>query len=175
MAGQQCIGSNQRRASITKESKAFCEGQMNRGNDGALEDNPHEADSNAAKAWSIGWFLVDQQAPATLDAPIGCCAAIGDVGGVPASVAPVWDDPIQLTMETDDPYPIADLNDFIIIGSAPITFTIDTGALPSGITLNGDGTFSGTTDVIAGAGSTGFLATNAAGATASGFFQYSVS
>lgn len=176
MPGRLCVGSSQRRSSIVKESKAYCEGQQARAKDDtSFGSNPHADGTNAAKAWSTGWFVVDQQAPTTLDQPIGCCAPVGVVGGVATSFAPVWDDPIEVSLVTGSAYPIADLNDFIIIGSQPITFTIDTGALPNGITLNTNGTFSGTTDVVSGAGSTGYLATNAAGAVASGFFKYTVS
>lgn len=176
MPGSFCVGSNARRASRLKDTKAYAEGQLARAKDDtSFSTNPHDSDSDAGKAWSIGWFIVDQQAPTTLDVAIGCAAPVGIVGGVATAFAPIWEDPIAITMNTGDAYPIADLNDFILLGSQPITFTIDTGALPNGITLNTDGTFAGVTDVTLGSGSTGFLATNSAGAVASGFFKYSVS
>jgi hypothetical protein len=52
------------------------------------------------------------------------------------------------------------LNDYVT-GNPTITFAIETGSLPTGITLNANGTFSGTVTNLSGAGSVTFRATNA--------------
>ena len=52
-----------------------------------------------------------------------------------------------------------DLNDYVT-GNPAITFALETGNLPTGITLNANGTFSGTVTNISGAGSATFRATN---------------
>ena len=60
-----------------------------------------------------------------------------------------------------------DLHNFTS-GTDPMIFTLEAGNLPTGITLNLNGTFSGTVTNLAGAGTAVYLATNSAGATVSG-------
>ena len=162
MAGQQCVGFRNRNPAILKESKAFCEGQMARAADALITDNPH-VDGNAKSSWNAGWFLVDQQAPATLGEPIACCAAVGVVGGTPTPIIARWDDSIPAVSVAQGGAWAIDLNDYIAFGTTPITFAVDTGGLPAGITLNTDGTFSGTVTNVSGQGQATFIATNAAG------------
>jgi hypothetical protein len=83
-------------------------------------------------------------------------------------------------------YPIADVDDreqgetwtiFLkhdVVGVATITFAIDTGALPTGITLNADGTFSGTITDASGTGSVTFTASNADGDFDSGTLSWTI-
>ena len=59
------------------------------------------------------------------------------------------------------------LNSFVT-GSLPITFAKNTGALPLGITLNADGSFSGTVTDSSGTGSITYTATNSEGTDVSG-------
>ena len=57
-----------------------------------------------------------------------------------------------------------DVNDYVY-GDTPRTYTIASGALPIGITLNTNGTFSGTVTDLSGSGSVTFTSTNSKGAT----------
>lgn len=66
-----------------------------------------------------------------------------------------------------------DLNDYIS-GAPVITFTIDTGALPAGITLNSNGTFAGTVTNISGTGSVTYTATSPAGVAVSGTHSWTI-
>ena len=56
-----------------------------------------------------------------------------------------------------------DLQDYVYSDGLTVTFAVNTGALPTGITLNANGTFSGTVTDISGSGSVTFTATNANG------------
>ena len=56
-----------------------------------------------------------------------------------------------------------DLQDYVYSDGLTVTFAINTGALPTGITLNANGTFSGTVTDASGSGSVTFTATNANG------------
>ncbi|RKY42330.1 MAG: hypothetical protein DRP85_03325 [Candidatus Makaraimicrobium thalassicum] len=164
MPGKMCSGFGSRSAALPKESRAFCEGQLARSVGKAIGDNPH-AGGNAKDSWDWGFFLIDQQAPTDNPAVGDCCAAIVSVGGVPADIYPRWVDAIPAVSEpTSDTWDI-DLNNYIAFGTTPITYTIDTGALPSGITLDPSGTFLGVTENV-GAGSVTFIASNAGGDSA---------
>lgn len=66
-----------------------------------------------------------------------------------------------------------ELNNYVI-GLRPVTFAIATGALPAGITLNVDGTFSGTVTPLSGTGSVTFNATNPDGTVESGTLNWSI-
>ena len=66
-----------------------------------------------------------------------------------------------------------DMNDYVE-GDAPITFAVTTGALPTGITLNTDGTFSGTVTNAAGSGTFAVTATNSFGATESAWIGWAI-
>ena len=67
-----------------------------------------------------------------------------------------------------------DLNDYV--NGQNLTFSINTGSLPTGITLNGSlGTFSGTVTNIGGSGSVTFFATDSAGqAVSSGTLSWTI-
>ena len=66
-----------------------------------------------------------------------------------------------------------DLQDFVL-GDPVITFTVNTGGLPAGITLNANGTFSGTVTNLAGAGQVTFIATNSEGSSNSGTLDWTI-
>jgi len=68
-----------------------------------------------------------------------------------------------------------DLNDYCV-GDTISAFTINTGALPTGITLDGAaaGTFSGTVTNVGGAGSVTFDAVDANGTTQSGTMNWTI-
>lgn len=57
-----------------------------------------------------------------------------------------------------------DLNHFCVAG---VTYAVNSGALPTGITLNAHGTFSGTVTDASGSGSVSFAATNPNGVSIS--------
>lgn len=59
-----------------------------------------------------------------------------------------------------------DLNDYVS-GDAPMTFVLEAGNLPTGISLNSDGTFSGTVTNLAGSGTAVYKATNGSGESVS--------
>jgi len=84
---------------------------------------------------------------------------LGDV----LTTAPIWHDlPLSVSLSVGDSWPWA-ASDYIISGSA-VTYTAD--VLPAGITLNTDGTFSGTA-TTGETVNTIFTATNDIGATPS--------
>ncbi len=66
-----------------------------------------------------------------------------------------------------------DLQDFVF-GDPTITFAIKTGGLPTGITLNANGTFAGTVTNLSGAGQASFTATNTAGSSDSGQLYWTI-
>ena len=162
MSGKLCTGFQKRNPAIIKESKAFCEGQMARAANLAFEDNPH-AGGNAKDSWAVGWFAIDQLSPGDLDEGFVCCAPVGTVTGTPSPIIVRWVDAIPPVSAPQGGTWDIDLNDYVAFGTTPITFAVDTGALPTGITLNANGTFSGTVTNSGGAGQVTFIATNAAG------------
>lgn len=66
-----------------------------------------------------------------------------------------------------------DLNDYTN-GADPQTFTLDSGVLPNGITLNANGTFSGTILDASGSGNAKFESTNALGSAISASMNWSI-
>ena len=82
MAGKLCFGEVRNNAGSIKDSKAFCEGRFYRGQGTAIAfpitGNPHEAGSDSAISWDLGWTDVNAQAGSYAD-EVGCCAAVGDV------------------------------------------------------------------------------------------------
>ena len=162
MAGKLCTGSRDNNAGNLKNSRAFCEGRTARGAGALIDGSPHEAGSEADKAWNHGWFMVDQVSPSYVD-EFACCSAVGDVTGTPAVVKARWEGSIPEVVSAQlDPWTI-DMNDYILFGTAPFTFAVNTGAPPAGITLNADGTFAGTVTNAGGAGDLTVIATNSAG------------
>ncbi|RKZ07756.1 hypothetical protein DRQ25_10820 [Candidatus Fermentibacteria bacterium] len=79
---------------------------------------------------------------------------------------PVWDASLPEVNVPQNGAWTQDLNDFTS-GADPQTFAIVTGGLPTGITLNSNGTFSGTVTNLGGSGSVTYSATNSAGAATS--------
>lgn len=82
MAGKLCFGEPTNNAAKVRNSKSFCEGRYYRAlgteTTHPKEDNPHEAGTEAATAWDLGWD--DAEAgTGTYVGPSGCCAALGDV------------------------------------------------------------------------------------------------
>lgn len=65
------------------------------------------------------------------------------------------------------------LNDYVT-SDTPVTFAVTAGGPPTGITLNADGTFSGTVTNISGAGSCEYTATNLAGESVSGTHNWTI-
>ena len=84
---------------------------------------------------------------------------------------PVWLALPDQDISQGNPWPL-DLKDYTIGETS--TYTINTGALPVGITLNADGTFSGTVTNLSGSGSVKFTATNSVGATNSGSLAWTI-
>ena len=66
-----------------------------------------------------------------------------------------------------------DLSDYCT-SSETITYSINTGGLPAGITLNANGTFSGTVTNLAGAGQATFTATTTSAAANSGTLGWTI-
>ena len=91
--------------------------------------------------------------------------------GSEAAAAPSWSAIPDSDVPQDEAWTI-NLNSYVS-GSNPKTFTIATGALPAGITLNPNGTFSGTVTNNTGSGSVTYTATNAEGAANSGTHNWS--
>lgn len=60
-------------------------------------------------------------------------------------------------------------------GTDPMTFALNTGAPPTGITLQSDGTFSGTVTNVSGAGSITYTATNSFGMSISATHNWTIS
>jgi len=86
--------------------------------------------------------------------------------------APVWQTIPDQVMNQNDAWPIADL-DTICLSVGVTTFTVTTGVLPTGITLNANGTFAGTATNI-GAGSVAFTATDDNGVSESNILEWDV-
>ena len=86
--------------------------------------------------------------------------------------APVWAQLDDVIMAQGASWPMIDLDGYVITVGVT-TFAVTTGGLPTGITLNADGTFSGTA-TNAGAGTVAFTATDDNGATESGWIQWTV-
>lgn len=84
MAGKLCFGQvrNNAGAGHISQSKAYCEGAKWRAQGTALAfpktDNPHEAGSEDAEAWDLGWDVAQAAAGGTLGT-VGCCAYIGAI------------------------------------------------------------------------------------------------
>lgn len=91
--------------------------------------------------------------------------------GGDAAAAPSWSAIPDSDVPQDEAWMI-NLNSYVS-GSDPKTFAIATGALPAGITLNSNGTFSGTVTNNTGSGSVTYTATNADGAANSGTHNWS--
>jgi len=89
-----------------------------------------------------------------------------------ANEAPVWATIPNQQMNQGDVWPITDLND-LCFGNGVISYTVTTGILPTGITLNTDGTFSGTA-TNSGAGTVAFTATDTNGSTESNWIDWNV-
>ncbi len=85
---------------------------------------------------------------------------------------PVWADLEDIVIAQGAAWPMTDLDDFVI-SAGTTTFTVTTGALPTGITLNTDGTFVGTATNI-GAGTVAFSVTDDNGASESNWLQWDV-
>jgi len=86
--------------------------------------------------------------------------------------APVWAHIDDQVMLQGGVWPMTDLDAYAI--SVGITvFTVTTGALPTGITINADGTFTGTATNV-GAGSVAFTATDDNGASESNVLGWDV-
>lgn len=85
---------------------------------------------------------------------------------------PVWSTLPDVDVPQDEAWDL-DLKDYVE-SPTPVTFTIVTGGLPTGISLNPDGTFSGTVTNISGAGSTTFRATNYAGSAVSDTLNWTI-
>jgi len=88
---------------------------------------------------------------------------------------PVWGDLPQQNAAQGGSW-MVDLNDYCV-GVTISSFVINTGALPTGITLDGAaaGTFSGTVTNVGGAGSVTFDAVDANGTTQSGTMNWTIS
>lgn len=91
--------------------------------------------------------------------------------GSEAAAAPSWGAIPDSDVPQGEAWTI-NLNSYVS-GSNPKTFAIATGALPAGITLNPNGTFSGTVTNNTGSGSVTYTATNADGAANSGTHNWS--
>ena len=85
---------------------------------------------------------------------------------------PTWANIPAQNMSQGAAWPITDL-DTLVISVGVTTFAVTTGALPTGITLNSDGTFTGTATNI-GSGTVAFTATDDNGAEESNWIEWSV-
>jgi hypothetical protein len=97
-------------------------------------------------------------------------SSIGNIGIVTTIIR--WDALPVVSVSQGGAWTI-DLQDYVH-GADPITFAINTGGLPTGITLNANGTFSGTVTNIGGAGQVTFIATNATGSSVSGTLAWTI-
>ena len=84
MPGKLCTGAASNNAGNLKNSKAYCEGIMYRASGTLLTrpivSNPHEAGSEAAAAWDLGWTLAEANSGGTVDrTEAGCCAVTGTI------------------------------------------------------------------------------------------------
>lgn len=84
MPGKLCTGAAQNNAANLKNSKAYCEGIKYRASGLSIArpitDNPHEAGSEAADAWDLGWTLAEANATGVVDrTEAGCCAVTGTI------------------------------------------------------------------------------------------------
>lgn len=82
MPGKLCFGETLNNAGELRSSKAFCEGRDYRAQGTAIafpkNSNPHEATSEAATAWDLGWDNAEAGA-GTYVGITGCCSALGNV------------------------------------------------------------------------------------------------
>ena len=83
-----------------------------------------------------------------------------------ALAAPEWSVLPSVEYEQGQPW-THNLNSYVT-GYPQSTFSINAGSLPTGITLNSDGSFSGTVTNDSGTGSITYTATNSEGAVTSG-------
>ena len=78
MSGKLCTGATTNNAYLPKNSRAYCEGIDYRMSGTAIAkpitDNPHEADSEAADAWGLGWAAIETDAGSTSTLIQNCCA-----------------------------------------------------------------------------------------------------
>jgi len=172
MSGSLCSAPGKTNGNI-KNSKAFCEGRQARLLNEDAATQPHAVGSEAEEAWLYGWYVTDQ-ATGNYVGKLGCCGALGDITGAATPLLPRWVSSIPEMSAPQGGTWDYDLNDYIITG--PIdTFSLPTGTLPTGITLNPDGTFSGTVTNIGGQGTSDFEATNVVDSVLSPRVSWSIS
>ncbi len=137
-----------------KEMKAYCQGRLDAYN-GNLT-NPYPA--NIEEGNNLAWQAGQDEFGSTVGSQVGCA----NVPGEETNPALLWLGPIpdQTAFSQGDPWTL-NLRDYVADQTA--TFVIVTGSPPTGITLNPDGTFSGTITNISGQGSVSFEFTTGAG------------
>lgn len=94
----------------------------------------------------------------------------------PGTTAPTWGTITLSGINENAGYGARDLNtDILDDGGETLTFAVISGSLPAGISLNSNGTFTGTTtDSVAASGSVTFRATNSGGFTDSNSVNWTV-
>ena len=158
-----------------KESRAFCEGMIYRTtgteNTAPSIDNPHPAGSADGAAWARGWDVANTLVSSVItDEAGGCCGTVGL--GVPEFGDPTWIKLPPVRVPQGAPWTLQ-LTDYAR-GVDPLNFALDVGNLPTGITLNLDGSFSGTVTNAAGSGSAVFTVTDVNGSATSGTMAWTI-
>ena len=103
----------------------------------------------------------------------GCIKSPGNTRGYGSpSGIPIWDTLPGVDVSQGGTWDLL-LTDYVR-GGEPMTFAIESGVLPIGITLSPDGSFSGTVTELTGSGSVTFMATNPAGKRESGTLAWTI-
>jgi len=85
---------------------------------------------------------------------------------------PEWSALLDMNVAQSGTWDI-DLDDYMTSDTS-VSYVVNTGALPTGITVNANGTFSGTVTDPSGSGSVTFTGTNSTGASGSGLLDWTI-